>query len=153
MRTQNPLKNISKVLPQRQVTSLHCSSPYYDPPQLLMAFLLQLVVIKEGTLTKLGEVRKSWKKRYFVLTPTSLDYYKTGPGVYVRVNQRHAGAAPASKANCNAYPCVFTATTPSSVSSNNSSLRRGRPRVSYLSRRSHTRTHTQSTNHYFLHHT
>jgi len=34
-------------------------------------------VVKEGFLTKQGKVRKNWKKRYCVLTPTSLQYFKS----------------------------------------------------------------------------
>lgn len=37
-------------------------------------------IVKEGVLTKLGGVRKNWKKRWFVLSSTELAYYSKAPG-------------------------------------------------------------------------
>jgi len=36
----------------------------------------QEVVLREGFLTKQGDLHKNWKQRYFKLTEYSLDYYK-----------------------------------------------------------------------------
>lgn len=35
----------------------------------------ETVGVREGFLTKMGEVHKNWKRRYFKLTETSLEYY------------------------------------------------------------------------------